>query len=289
MSVFAIVAIPHLPAADATGQRQTAQVTSPDLEKPRPRYGWRPLVAVLTVICVVAAVAITVQLRAGGDGKAGGRTCSDTGPRGDVEVAADAPAEAADLARAATVLNQRLAVYDCHAGVTVTGDRLRVSATDSALSHLDELTSPGQLEFREVLQARPATNCAVSIRALRRIRPTDRFTACTEGGTEQLDLLPAQVLGADIAKATPQRDQYGQWQVVIAFTEAGQRRWTTLTGRLVGKRLAIVLDGVVITAPNIQERIDGDAQITGSFSETSAKALAGVVTFGALPVGLHRT
>src|SRR5574340_559881 len=52
----------------------------------------------------------------------------------------------------------------------------------------------------------------------------------------------------------------------------GARDFDRITSENVKKRLAIVLDGVVYSAPVIQERISGgDAQITGSFSEEEAK------------------
>jgi preprotein translocase subunit SecD len=52
----------------------------------------------------------------------------------------------------------------------------------------------------------------------------------------------------------------------------------------VGQQVAIVLDGVVVSAPTIQEAIPGSAQISGSLTEKSAKDLANVLKYGALPV-----
>src|SRR4030095_8835983 len=55
-------------------------------------------------------------------------------------------------------------------------------------------------------------------------------------------------------------------------------------GNNVGRQLAIVLDGVISSAPNIRERIpSGDAQITGNFTAESARDLAIVLRAGALP------
>jgi preprotein translocase subunit SecD len=63
----------------------------------------------------------------------------------------------------------------------------------------------------------------------------------------------------------------------------GARKFERVTADNVGKRLAIVLDGVVYSAPNIQERIAGGrAQITGRFTATEANELAIVLSTGNL-------
>ena len=63
----------------------------------------------------------------------------------------------------------------------------------------------------------------------------------------------------------------------------GARKFEAVTGDNVGRRLAIVLDGVVYSAPNIQERIaGGSAQITGTFTIQEANDLAIVLNTGNL-------
>src|SRR5207248_1257860 len=59
--------------------------------------------------------------------------------------------------------------------------------------------------------------------------------------------------------------------------------FSTTTGRYTNRQLAIVLDNKVRSAPVIRERIRGDAQITGSFSNTEARDLGIVLKAGALP------
>jgi preprotein translocase subunit SecD len=158
---------------------------------------------------------------------------------------------------------------------------------EAAVSHLDELLSPGRLRFREVLDAAPPHGACPA--ATSDDDPAADVVACASDGSEQYHLGKAAVVGTDVKKATAQQDQQlGQWQVLIAFTGAGQKRFTDLTTQLVGKRLAIELDGVVITAPTIQTTIDGDAQVTGSFTQSSAEALANDLSYGALPLTLHR-
>jgi SecD/SecF fusion protein len=76
----------------------------------------------------------------------------------------------------------------------------------------------------------------------------------------------------------------GEAYVLVDFTPVGTRTFDQITAANVGKRLAIVLDGVVQSAPSIQERIArGKAQITGSFTTDEAHDLAIVLRAGALP------
>jgi preprotein translocase subunit SecD len=72
--------------------------------------------------------------------------------------------------------------------------------------------------------------------------------------------------------------------VSLVFSAAGAKIFEDITGRNVKKRLAIILDGNVYSAPVIQEKIGGgSAQITGSFSMEEAKDLAIVLRAGSLP------
>ena len=76
----------------------------------------------------------------------------------------------------------------------------------------------------------------------------------------------------------------GAWGVSMKLTPRGRADFSKITGNNVGRQLAIVLDGVVQSAPVINERIpSGDASITGNFSVQSAKDLAIVLRAGALP------
>ncbi len=75
--------------------------------------------------------------------------------------------------------------------------------------------------------------------------------------------------------------------VNIQFDQQGGARFARLTQENVGKPFAIILDGQVISAPNINEPIlGGSAQIAGSFTVESANQLAISLRSGALPVDL---
>lgn len=78
--------------------------------------------------------------------------------------------------------------------------------------------------------------------------------------------------------------QYNQPYVSLEFEPQGARIFERITGENVKKRMAIVLDGTVYSAPVIQERIGGGkASITGSFTMEEARDLAIVLRAGALP------
>ncbi|MEO5366210.1 MAG: protein translocase subunit SecD [Magnetococcus sp. WYHC-3] len=78
--------------------------------------------------------------------------------------------------------------------------------------------------------------------------------------------------------------QFNQAIVNIDFDRQGARQFARLTGENTHKRMAIVLDDVVYSAPVIQEKIEGGrARITGSFSPEEANDLAIVLRAGALP------
>jgi preprotein translocase subunit SecD len=77
---------------------------------------------------------------------------------------------------------------------------------------------------------------------------------------------------------------YNTPYVAIEFTREGGKVFADVTGKYVKRRLAIVLDETIYSAPVIQEKIvGGSAQITGIFSMEEAKDLAIVLRSGALP------
>lgn len=91
--------------------------------------------------------------------------------------------------------------------------------------------------------------------------------------------------GADLTDARVEIDpQYNESSVGITFNRKGGRTFSRITGENVNKRLAIVLDNKVYSAPNIKDKISGGrAQITGNFTTDEAHDLAIVLRAGALP------
>lgn len=79
----------------------------------------------------------------------------------------------------------------------------------------------------------------------------------------------------------------GKPQVQLKFNSEGGKKFGEITKKNIGKPLAIVLDNIIIEAPNVNEAIiTGDAVISGSFTQASAKALSTQLNAGALPVSL---
>jgi len=90
--------------------------------------------------------------------------------------------------------------------------------------------------------------------------------------------------GANLTNARVDFDQFNVPFVSISFDKRGARDFERITGENVNKRLAIVLDNTVESAPVIQEKIaGGHARITGNFTLDEAKDLAIVLRAGALP------
>ncbi|MFQ5645463.1 MAG: protein translocase subunit SecD [bacterium] len=91
--------------------------------------------------------------------------------------------------------------------------------------------------------------------------------------------------GEVISGARVNIDQnYGSSYVIMHFDKRGKRIFARITEQNIKKRMAIILDGVVYSAPVIQEKIAGGrAQITGRFTAAEAHDLAIVLRAGALP------
>ncbi len=106
-----------------------------------------------------------------------------------------------------------------------------------------------------------------------------------DGTTPKLIVDKDPVLtGEDVVDARPGFDQMNSAYVSLNFNNRGAAIFERITGENVGRRMAIVLDGKIYSAPNINERIAGGrASISGSFSTAEAQDLALVLRAGSLP------
>lgn len=94
----------------------------------------------------------------------------------------------------------------------------------------------------------------------------------------------AMLTGEEVSDARPAFDQMNQSYVMLNFNSRGAAVFERITGDNVGKRMAIVLDGKIYSAPSIRERIAGGrASISGSFTTAEAQDLAIVLRAGSLP------
>mgnify|MGYP000045522925 CR=1 FL=1 len=94
--------------------------------------------------------------------------------------------------------------------------------------------------------------------------------------------------GSDLKDAKAQVSQGNQAVVGLEFSDEGGKKFADLTARNVGKKIAIELDGEVLTAPVVQEAITGGhAQISGSRNVEEAEHLAILLRSGSLPVKIE--
>ena len=94
--------------------------------------------------------------------------------------------------------------------------------------------------------------------------------------------------GTDLKDAHEQTDQQGQNLVGLEFSDEGGKKFADLTMRNVGHTIAILLDGEVLTAPNVKEAITGGkAVITGQRTLQEAHELAILLRSGSLPVKVN--
>jgi preprotein translocase subunit SecD len=124
---------------------------------------------------------------------------------------------------------------------------------------------------------------------------------CDKDGAAKYSLQPAFIEGTNVTDAVAQLPQQGVggWVVSLTFDSEGARALATASQELYAlpdcapggaspcNAFAIVLDGVVVSAPRFNEPIiGGQAQIEGDFTATEAQDLANVLSYGALPVTL---
>ncbi len=123
--------------------------------------------------------------------------------------------------------------------------------------------------------------------------PAKYLVTCSTDGQLKYLLEPAAVQGTEISNAQAGIAQGGAgWEVNLTFSSAGAQQFADTTTKLAKQQppqnqFAITLDGLVQSAPRVNEPIlGGSAVITGQFTPDQAKALANVLKYGSLPVTL---
>jgi preprotein translocase subunit SecD len=157
------------------------------------------------------------------------------------------------------------------------------------------ITPELQQEFAELDCTDPEA-VRQELRAPGRDNPKKPLVTCDEDGAEKLLLGPAEVLGTDVDTATAdlamnnQGVATGGWVVNLKFTGDGKKKFGDVTRRLFAEqgdlnRFSIVLDGLSVSAPTTNAVItNGEATISGNFTQDEARDLANVLKFGALPL-----
>ncbi len=126
--------------------------------------------------------------------------------------------------------------------------------------------------------------------------PKKPLVTCSDDGVEKFILGPAEVEGSDVSTASAnlatnnQGVSTGGWVVNLKFNGDGRKKFADVTRRLYSEqgdlnRFAIVLDGLSVSAPTTNAVIpNGQAEISGNFTQDEASDLANVLKFGALPL-----
>lgn len=174
----------------------------------------------------------------------------------------------------------------------------QVLATAAATGAADPAATPATGVSPEINAKFAALDCTKSenLQGSGADAPEETIVACDRAGLTKYILAPAEVLGRQISKASAGLDtQSGSsWSVSLTFNGEGTTAFGAITSRVTSlaaplNQVAIVLDGLVVSAPRINEAIpSGNAQITGSFTQLEAQDLANVLKYGALPLSFDR-
>jgi preprotein translocase subunit SecD len=95
-----------------------------------------------------------------------------------------------------------------------------------------------------------------------------------------------EIKGQDIQNARSQQGQTGTWETSFVLSQTAAKRFEAFTGAHIGDRLAIVLDGNVLTAPNIKGQISDNGVIENVGTQEEASDLALNLRAGSLPASI---
>jgi len=152
-----------------------------------------------------------------------------------------------------------------------TGNKYRIAVDLPGITNVNEAVNligkTAQLSFKEEAPAKDEKEATETPVFLRLTKETGLF-------------------GKDVKKAQVTFDQQtGKPQVALNFTDKGADLFAKITERNVGKPVAIYLDEFLLSAPVVQQKIEGgNAVITGNFTLDEAKKLAISINSGALPL-----
>ncbi|MET8948380.1 protein translocase subunit SecD [Streptomyces sp. NPDC004542] len=247
----------------------------------------------LAVLAVSLYIAVTVPVRLGLDLRGGTQIVLQTRST----PTTDADRAATD--RALEVLRGRIdALGVAEPSLVRSGERriiVELPGVQDPKKAADVLGRTAQLTFHPVLglaDRAGGTSGPLPKRPHERVLPD-------ESGTP-LRLGAAALTGEHVKEAAARFDQQGGagWHVTVGFAGAGRDGWARLTGEAAchppgdpARRMAIVLDGKVISSPQVDPSVacetgirDGATQITGSFGPEAARELSLLINGGALPV-----
>ena len=221
---------------------------------------------------------------------------------------ADDAATQVDLERSRGVVRARLAALGVSGvEVTVSGQSLEVRGATLTATQLAIAVRRGRVDLRRVVRSGPPddtsqpreqqlleyaqVDCSdVAQRSVGSRYDIDdsNVVACAQDGSAKFVLGVTELhnLGVERARAEPAVGGTTT-EVLLELDDETAGRFEELTRRLVGQQVAVLVDGVVQTAPTIANAIeDGSVLISGDFTQEEATELAAVIGAGALPIDL---
>jgi preprotein translocase subunit SecD len=170
---------------------------------------------------------------------------------------------------------------------------VQLPGVDDAARVRDLIGSPALLELK-LVQAGPFANEVAARSGYGGVIPADLELLKSTGGEPAAEVYylvhrVASVTGRDLKTAFVSRDENGRPAVGFNLSREGAQRFAQVTEQNIGKRLAIVLDGKVQSAPEIYTRVSDSGIIKGGpagFSPTEARDLALILKSGALPASI---
>ncbi len=254
---------------------------------------WIRFILVLGLLAGCAALAINVKPNLGLDLRGGAQFVFEA------EGTEQTPANAENVDKTLQVLRGRVDALGVAESTLVRQGENRilvelpgVTSDAEAQEAEDRIGTTAKLTIHEVVAtAQPAAEPSTEGNL---VLPSD------QGDT--LEVGPTVIEGEQIGGASAvQREQSVEWVVAIDFAGQGGNTWADITGTAAcnpsgdpKRRIAIVLDGEIISSPEVNTGVGcdvgirgGSTDITGNFTSTDAKDLAALIEGGALPLELR--
>lgn len=203
--------------------------------------------------------------------------------------------DAGAMAAARTIVENRVnGLGVSEANVQAQGSNrliVELPGVDNPDQAVQTLRSTGQLEFVEPGTA--SLTQGMVINTTNRPTVADDLQKEITAGKANPENIPfpgkifQTVMTGDVLKnAIATQGQLNQWVINFQLTGPGSEKFYNYTRSNLGKAMAIVLDGRVLSAPTIQGAIRDQGTISGSFTKSQAESLAIQMRYGALPVPL---
>jgi preprotein translocase subunit SecD len=253
----------------------------------------RPLVVSLIVIVVLALGALGATIASGDTPQLG----LDLQGGASVVLAPKTKAKSKDLKTSIDIIRNRVdGLGVAEPQITQQGNNIVIElpGVKNQQRALEVVGRTAQLLFRPVLQTLPfgETITAPGQQAIpttppEKDDPKAPVVLPDKDKKVRYQLGPAELTGRALSGATATVSQTGQWEVDFTLNGQGSTQFDQLAQRNFQKQVAIDLDGIIQSAPQINaQQFNGKGQITGSFTQRQANDLALVLRYGALPVQL---